>query len=159
MIPRYSFSGTTMRYRLRTILILVLAVSVILAIYRLLYAPPVLRIGMQRDDAIAAILRANAADIIRLSISSKITISTKVKPPTNLDTLEYQRMATIPYSEKNFQTYWYLPKVGRFETHFKDGKLESIVRWNGNATKETDRLVLELRPDNPNDMAGLPDVL
>ena len=148
-----------MKFGLRTIFAFVMIIALMMTVYRIFYAPPVLTIGMQRDDAIAALRRANAADMIRLSISSKITFSpvtSSTPPPAGRDIAEYRRVSEIAYSKDNFQTYWYLPTVGRFETHFKNGQLESIVRWDGTRSKDTNRLTLELRPDDPNELAGLP---
>ena len=150
-----------MKSKLRTVMLVVLCLAVALTVYKSFFASPALQVGMTRDQAIAKLRRANAADMLRLSISSRAAVvpaSSKIKGPTAQDIVEYQRLNAIleskSYSEENFETYWYLPTVGRFETHFQDGKLESIKRWVGNKSEMPKRLTLELRPDDPNEMAG-----
>ena len=147
-----------MKFGLRAVFALVLVVALLLTVYRVYFAPPVLIVGMSRKDAIEALRRCNAADIVKLSFSSLAVVSLgKMVPPTKRDIAESIRTSNIAYSEDNMFTYWYLPTVGRFETHFKNDKLESIVRWNGTDYEDTDRLTLELRSDDPYENAGLPD--
>ena len=147
-----------MKFGLKAVFALVLIASLILTVYRAYYAPPVLFVGMSRKNAIKALRRSNASDMIKLSISSRIVVSPNTSaPPTKRDIAEYRRIGDIAYSKDNMLTYWYLPTVGRFETHFKNDKLESIVQWDGADSEEANRLTLELRPDDPNEIAGLPN--
>ena len=150
-----------MKFKIRTVLFVVFLFAVALVVYKAFLAPPMLSIGMPREKVLDELRRANAADMFRLSISSSITLvpaGSPIQPPDSQDLVEYQRLAAIlatkPYSPENFETYWYLPTVGRFETHFEDGKLKSIVRWEGEKSAMPKQLTLEWRPDDPNEMAG-----
>ena len=138
-----------MKFTIRTGLLVVLLFAVALVAYKAFFAPPILTIGMPKDEAIAALRRANADDILRLSHSSTAVFipagsKIKINKPSAKDIVEYQRFASVletkVYSE---ETYWLLPTVGRFETHFEDGKLKSIIRWDGKKSETTKRLTLE----------------
>lgn len=150
-----------MKYRIRTVFLFVFLVAIALAIYQSFFAPPVLRVGMSREVAVAELQRANAADMLRLSTSSQFAPE-KRKPqvPSQRQIDELVRFSkvlkSVPYSKDNFETYWYLPTVGRFETHFEDGKLALVTRWDGHASENLESLRLEFRPDNPYENAGIP---
>ena len=76
----------------------ILLFAVALVAYKAFFAPPILTIGMPKDEAIAALRRANADDMLRLSSTAVfIPAGSKIKinKPSAKDIVEYQRFASV----------------------------------------------------------------
>ena len=134
-----------LRFSIRTILLLTLLVSLFVVGYLWVTGPFVLTTGMEQFAVIDTLKRANAQDLVEQKIYSKYHVYVPTGDPEIDDAAnaEFEREMDIPYSDDNLNRYWYHPSIGRFETRFHNGVLESIIRWSGTKDKPLDRLEID----------------
>ena len=115
------------------------------------FAPPVLKIGMSRVDVMNLLNDANAESIHDQSVSFYYypDYFGPTGDPTIIEqrAIEFARADLLFSSGKNFNTYWRHPSVGRFELHFRNEQLDSIIRWRGENNDHVKRLVLRTGAD------------